>query len=75
MVRHVVLVGTDVRAERIASIITVKRITEVGKTLAKTGSLIPFTLIMEMTRSPKSRFSQKPQCVTSQKTAFFVKIT
>jgi demethoxyubiquinone hydroxylase (CLK1/Coq7/Cat5 family) len=38
MLRRVVLVRTDVSKERIASIIRVKRIGELGTTLAVTGN-------------------------------------
>jgi hypothetical protein len=46
--------------ERIASIIRVKRISELG-TLSATSIVLP-----------KRQFSQDPHCVTSQKTAFFL---
>jgi hypothetical protein len=58
---HVVLVRTDVLEQYIASII----ISEVGKTLAVTISLIVFTPLEVI------RFLQDPHGVTSEKTAFF----
>jgi hypothetical protein len=57
MLRRVALVKTDVSEEPSASFIRVTRISELGTTLAAT---------------PKCRFLQEPQGVTSQKTTFFL---
>jgi hypothetical protein len=59
MLRHAALVTTDVPEERIATIIKVTRIGELG------------TLAVISNRSTLRRFLQEPRGVTSQKTAFF----
>jgi hypothetical protein len=59
MLPRVALVRTDVLEERIASVIRVKRISELG-TIALTT--IPL----------KRRFLQEPQGVTTQRAAFFI---
>jgi hypothetical protein len=50
--------------ERVASIIRVTRVGDVGTT-------IPVSLMMEATRTSKRRFLQEPHDAASQKTAFF----
>jgi hypothetical protein len=54
MLRHVALVRTDVSEDRIAFIIRVTRIGELGITLGVTNSLILFTLMMEAIRSSET---------------------
>jgi hypothetical protein len=83
MLSRVALIITDISEEPIASIISMKRIGELGTTLAVTsnrstlvtgnvvtGSPILVTLMMEVIVPPKRRFLQEPDGVTSQKTAF-----
>jgi hypothetical protein len=60
----VALVRTDVSEERIASIIRVTRINELGTTLAVTNN-------RRMLAPAKHRFLQEPHGVISQKAAFF----
>jgi hypothetical protein len=60
------LVRTDVSEESVVSIIVVKRISDLGKTLATTNNRIM------LRRNELSGFSQDPHDVTSQKTAFFI---
>jgi hypothetical protein len=76
MLRRVHLVRTNVSKERIASIIRVTRIDELGTTLAVTSnvvhsSLILVTLMMEAIHSSQTRFLQELRGVISKKTAFF----
>jgi hypothetical protein len=52
------------------TIIRVKRISELGTTLAVTSSPILFTLMILATVPPKRRFLQESHGVTTQKTAF-----
>jgi N-acetylglutamate synthase-like GNAT family acetyltransferase len=69
----VALVTTDVSEERIASIIRVTRIGELG-TLAVTinrSSPILVTLMMEAIHSSEASGLKEPHGVTSHKTAFF----
>jgi hypothetical protein len=61
MLRRVVLLRTNVSEERIAYIIRVARIGELGTTLTVTSNISTFLL-------------QETCGVTSQKTAFFIKI-
>jgi hypothetical protein len=81
----VVLVRIDVSEERIASIIRVTTIGELGTTLAVTSKVcvalfryivpsspILATLMMKAIRFPKRRFLLEPQGTTSQKTAFLM---
>jgi hypothetical protein len=49
-----VIVRTDVSEERIAAIIKVKRISELGTALGVTSSLIVFNLMMEADRSSET---------------------
>jgi hypothetical protein len=67
MLRHVDLVKTDVSEERIATIIRLTSIGELGTRLAVTsnGSTL-------RGKTLKSRFLQEPHGVTSQKTAVFI---
>jgi hypothetical protein len=72
-VARVGLVRTDVTEERIASIIRVKRIGELGTTLA----LTTYGTTLNTTRRyvpPKRRFLQELHYLTSQKMAFFIAI-
>jgi hypothetical protein len=68
------LVITDVSEERIASIIRVTRIGELGTTLAVTSnwSTLPIlvNLVMEALPSTETRFLQESHSVTSQNTTF-----
>jgi hypothetical protein len=61
MLRRMVHVRTDVSEGRIASIVMVERISELGTTLT-VRRYVP----------QKLRFLQEPHGVTSQKTAFFI---
>jgi hypothetical protein len=54
MLRRVALVGTDVSEERIASIVRVIKIGELGTTLALSSSPILVTLMMEALSSPET---------------------
>jgi hypothetical protein len=54
MLCYVALVRTDVSEEHITSIIRFKRISELGKTLAFTSSLMHFTLIMQAMQSSET---------------------
>jgi hypothetical protein len=74
-------VRTDVSEERIASIIRVTRIGELGTLSATsnrvTANVVPSSpillpLMIEGLSSKKCRFLQEPHGVTSQKTAFFI---
>jgi hypothetical protein len=58
MLRRVALVRTDISEERIASILRVRRIGELGTTLAVTSN--------------RNMLLQEPHGVTSHKTAFFI---
>jgi hypothetical protein len=81
MLRHVVLVRTDVSKECIASILRVTRIGELGTTLRSVIRLlvtvnihrspILVTMMKEVIRSPKRRFLHEPHGVTSERTTFF----
>jgi hypothetical protein len=64
MWRRVAFVRTDASEERIASIISVERISELG-TLAVTSN-------WSTLRRNTSRFWQEPHGVTSQKMAFYI---
>jgi hypothetical protein len=66
---------TDITEERMACIIRVTRIGELGRTLAVTSnrnSPTLVTLMMETIRSSETSFLQEPHDVTFQKTAFFI---
>jgi hypothetical protein len=63
LLRRVALVRTDFSEERVASIIKVTGIGELGTTLAVTNNRSALLSL--------PRFSQEPHGVTSQKTAFF----
>jgi hypothetical protein len=75
----VALVGTDASEERIASIIRVKEISELG-TLAVTSDVLTLFLVRWLFWSwwlrryvpAKRRFLQEPHGVTFQKMAFFI---
>jgi hypothetical protein len=85
MVHRVALIQIDVLKERIASIIRLQRISELGTTLAATSnrnkllvtanvvpsSLILVTLMMQAILYPSHRFLQESNRVISQKTAFY----
>jgi hypothetical protein len=66
MLRRVAVARTDVSEERIASIIRVKIIGDLGKKLAVTSNRSTLRCV-----PPKRRLLQEPHGVTSQKTAFF----
>jgi hypothetical protein len=64
MLRRVALVRTDVAEELSASFIRVKRISELGTTLALTSN--------RRTLRRNTKFLQEPHCLTSQKTPLFL---
>jgi hypothetical protein len=66
LLRRVALVRTDVSEERIASIITVTRIGELGTTLAVTSNL------STLRKVGKVGYLQQPHGVTLQKRAIFI---
>jgi hypothetical protein len=78
MWRSVDVVRADVSAERITTIIMMKRFIELGTTTAETiitanvvpSSLILFTLIMEAKCSSESSLLTRTTCRQSQKQAF-----
>jgi hypothetical protein len=88
MLRRVALIRSDFSEERIASIIAMTGIGELGTTLAVTSnrstlgrnivttnvasSPILVTLMMEELLSSEIRFLREPHGVTFQKTAFFI---
>jgi hypothetical protein len=81
MCRLVGLVKTNVSDKCIASIIKVKKISELGTTLAWLQLLVPanvvpsspilVTLMTEVLITSKRRFLQEPHGVTSQNMPFF----
>jgi hypothetical protein len=89
MLHRVALVRTDILGERIAFIIRVIRIIELGTLavflrsvcrLLVAASVVPsspilVTLMKEALGSLKRRFLQEPHGVTSQKTPFFIVTT
>jgi hypothetical protein len=58
--------------EHFASIIRVKRISELGTTVAGISNCTRWEGLLTHIVPPKPRFSQEPHGVTSQKTAFFM---
>jgi hypothetical protein len=64
MLQHIALVRTDVSEECIACIIRLTRKGGLGKTLAVTSN--------RATLRRNTMYLQEPDCVTSQKTAFFI---
>jgi hypothetical protein len=63
---HVALVTTNVLEERITSIITMERISELR------AMPILSTQLIDVIRSSESWFLQQPHTITSQETAFFI---
>jgi hypothetical protein len=70
--RHAALIRTTVSKKRIASIITVTRICDLGKTLTVTSnrSMLRRNTILYIPK--KFQFLQEPHGVTSQKTVFSI---
>jgi hypothetical protein len=72
MLRRVALVIADSSEELSASFNRVTTIIELVTASVVPSSTILVTLIKEALSFSKRRFLQEPQCVTSQKTPFFI---